>query len=369
MDEARAESFEGHLKRTTEAASSLESKLADTKAALAQAESEVRQLREDDEGMEVHYSGCYLDEEDETEWWPEAILGRRVVKKQLWYRVKWRGHNLVTWEKDDAIENRLAVEQYEHRFREKSEMPPTSSRRFASPCYVPNSRRRRAARGSGDAGGSNDVTNVGSDEGMHDGTAVVVWSCEVEPNIWIPYDEVTSRTIEQAHRARAATVAVLIPRYGTAVIDFQRCTQTMGATRRVQRTVRRSDDEERRVLESMSIDELRRYIAGIIEFTPAHFEALSRLSEADRVPVHASKADLESAVVQLTFAQVMDRICEGFDFPGLTTECYICLEDYDGDSVVGVLQTCGHVFHHKCIAEYLGKYSKLCPVCKQPMCV
>ena len=304
--------------------------------------------------MEIEYTGCYLDEdEEEVEWWVEAILARRVVKNVLWYRVKWRGHNTVTWEKDDDIENRAAVEAFERVFKLRSEMPPSASRRFAPATYIG----RRAA--------SNRGGSVEAPCPLADPSAV--WSCEVEPNIWIPYEDHINRAIEQSFVTGKADCVVQIPRYGVATINFAAMVQVLGASRRVQRAVRRPDVDERHALDNMSVDQLRQYISTIVHFTPVHYEALARLSEIDKVRVHASAADL-SSIVTLTFAQLMDRICEGFEFPGLTDECYICLDDYNGEATLGVMPTCGHVFHHQCIVEYLGKYSKLCPVCKQPMC-
>lgn len=352
MDEARANSFEEHLQRLQTSADNLEAKFRDTKAAIS-----APAATGDDEGMEVEYTGCYLDEdEEETEWWPEAVLGRRVVKNVLWYRIKWRGHNVVTWERDDAIENRKAVEEFEAAFKRRVEMPPTAQRRFVPPTYT--SKRVLAARGESQSENSSASFGARID---------AIWSCEVEPNIWIPYEDTTNRAIEQAYAARQPNVVIQIQGYGVATIDFGRMTQVLGASRRVQRAVRRPDDEERRHIDQMSLPELRRYIATVVEFTPVHYEVLSRLSELDKVPVHASKRDLD-AIVKLTFAQLMERICEGFEFPGLTDECFICLDDYNGEATLGVLPTCGHVFHHKCIMDYLGKYSKLCPVCKQPIC-
>ena len=47
------------------------------------------------------------------------------------------------------------------------------------------------------------------------------------------------------------------------------------------------------------------------------------------------------------------------------TSCSICLNDFCKGEKVSVLP-CGHVFHYQCIVPWLGKQSKVCPVCRIP---
>lgn len=47
------------------------------------------------------------------------------------------------------------------------------------------------------------------------------------------------------------------------------------------------------------------------------------------------------------------------------TSCSICLSDFCKGEKVSVLP-CGHVFHYQCIVPWLGKQSKVCPVCRLP---
>ena len=47
------------------------------------------------------------------------------------------------------------------------------------------------------------------------------------------------------------------------------------------------------------------------------------------------------------------------------TSCSICLTDFCKGEKVSVLP-CAHVFHYQCIVPWLGKQSKVCPVCRLP---
>lgn len=42
--------------------------------------------------------------------------------------------------------------------------------------------------------------------------------------------------------------------------------------------------------------------------------------------------------------------------------CSICIEEYEEDSTVAVLEKCNHMYHEQCISEWLKK-STLCPLC------
>ena len=370
MSESRAVSFEAHLARATEDAAAMAAKLREAGAYFAAAEAAGRaQLEadaaadaEDEAAMDIAYSGCYLDDEegavDGGEWWPEAVLGRRVRKGKLYYKVKWRRRNVVSWELDADVENRAAVDAFEAAFKLKVAMPPTARRRFVPPSYVS---RRLLKKGREPA----TPTPPADAAGMRPGERAV-WSCEVESFIWIPYDDASQRVIEAAYAARKPEVTVMVPQRGAVQLDLQAMVQRSGVNRRIQRVVMRSEEEERRVMDGLTLGRLRLYIAGIVEFQPVHYEALARLHEEDKVKVSASSAEL-STLVPMTFGDMMEQICNGVEFRGFSDECHICLDDYRPDSKLSMLPACGHAFHDTCIRDYLGRYSKLCPVCKAPI--
>eukprot|EP00658_Telonema_sp_P-2_P057700 TRINITY_DN46114_c0_g1_i1.p1 TRINITY_DN46114_c0_g1~~TRINITY_DN46114_c0_g1_i1.p1 ORF type:complete len:118 (+),score=30.72 TRINITY_DN46114_c0_g1_i1:194-547(+) len=114
----------------------------------------------------------------------------------------------------------------------------------------------------------------------------------------------------------------------------------------------------------MGLDELRTYLSTVTDFTPAHYEALSRLHDMDKVHCHLSPQEIAS-LPTLSFGQVLENICNGGNYPGLTDECSICLENYEPDARLNIMPACGHVFHKKCAIDYFSKYSKLCPHCKE----
>jgi hypothetical protein len=82
------------------------------------------------------------------------------------------------------------------------------------------------------------------------------------------------------------------------------------------------------------------------------------------VHTHLSTQEIAS-LPTLSFAQVLENICNGGNYPGLTDECSICLENYDPSDRLNIMPACGHVFHKKCAIDYFSKYSKLCPHCKE----
>ncbi|CAJ1937887.1 unnamed protein product [Sphenostylis stenocarpa] len=51
-------------------------------------------------------------------------------------------------------------------------------------------------------------------------------------------------------------------------------------------------------------------------------------------------------------------------YPGLDTECVICLLDFDNGDKVRILPKCNHGFHVRCIDKWLSSHSS-CPKCRQ----
>jgi hypothetical protein len=354
--EARYESFEAQLAAEEAQARELDEKMQRVEHDAAN-QTAMRTTRDDEaqEGMEVLYSGCYLDEdEEEREWWPEAILARRASKGKLYYKVKWRGHNLVTWELDGDIENRKAVEDYERAFKLRAAMRPTARRRF-EPVFYTSKRLFKPGR-------EPTKPRVPADAQLGPSERAV-WSCEVERFIWIPYDEAQQAILEDAYRRRLASATVTVPPHTFVTVDLTTMTQSGARPRKVQRIVQRDEASERRHVDSLSLDELRHYIGSIIEFTPLHYEVLARLHEADKVKVTATRSELE-ALPTMTFAEMMEQIVNGVEYVGFSDECHICLEDYEPTCRLAMLPRCGHAFHMRCIRDYFGRYSKLCPVCK-----
>ena len=50
------------------------------------------------------------------------------------------------------------------------------------------------------------------------------------------------------------------------------------------------------------------------------------------------------------------------------TCCSVCLEDFeDGDEISVMPCSGGHGFHTNCIAEWLGRYSNMCPLCRHAL--
>jgi hypothetical protein len=46
------------------------------------------------------------------------------------------------------------------------------------------------------------------------------------------------------------------------------------------------------------------------------------------------------------------------------TECNICLETYENDSIVSIMSTCSCVYHNHCIKKWLSEESNKCPICR-----
>lgn len=77
------------------------------------------------------------------------------------------------------------------------------------------------------------------------------------------------------------------------------------------------------------------------------------LAELNDVKVVCSKEELAN----------LSRIRYG-DLPAqTTTNCHICLDDYDAGTEV-ILLECQHYFHEECIKTWLGNESHKCPLCK-----
>ena len=48
------------------------------------------------------------------------------------------------------------------------------------------------------------------------------------------------------------------------------------------------------------------------------------------------------------------------------TTCSICMNEYIKEDWVSILVKCKHIFHTKCIKEWL-KYKKNCPICREEL--
>jgi hypothetical protein len=197
--------------------------------------------------------------------------------------------------------------------------------------------------------------------------ATAVWSCEVEPHIWIPYEGPVAAAVERAYQVGAASAAIKIAGR-TYTITLNRdgsFFQEGGAPRRVQRVVIPPLAQVRQDIERMSLQELRDFISTTqMELPPeALHEALSRLHDLERVPTGVAE-DVLAKLPRTTFGTILEQIANGVEYQGFASECVICLEDYEGDSQLLCLPGCGHLFHVGCITEYLSKFSRHCPYCK-----
>lgn len=426
----RAEStgtFEARLNETIATAAAVEGKL---KAALRAAdaaddeiEAERRRLEEEEQAFEeeweIKFSGCYFDyvreeeskaEESRLDPWQlraEMILQRKIHKGRLYYKVLWRKVNCVSWELEENVDDKQLIFDFEKMY-ERIYNPATSRVRPAR--YI--TRRQLAALSKEDreaqlkridearaaaalSGVPVDPSIAAMETALRASAAVpsssddaaraaaaagaagcqVIWSCEVEPSIWVPYDDAGQRALETAYRDPLRKNAIVVIAGREYIIGFSTMRQNLGNVepagvavgRRVQRVVQLPEEEERRRMMAMSLDELRAHIATIQDFQPVHYEMLTRLHELDQVKSHATAAQLDAALHKTTFERVMNEIMDGFEFPGFTTECFSCLEDFVGDSQLALL-CCGHFFHLKCAVDYFSQYSKLCPVCKSAIC-
>lgn len=292
----------------------------------------------------------------------EAIIGRKVHRGVLYYKVVWRGRNFVTWEKEEDVDNKKMIAEFERFFLARAMMPRTSRLRPAA--YV--SRRLKVA----DPALRERLDVVRSSRGGR-----VTWSCEVEPFIWIPYDDADQNVIETAFRSGASYVKVSVNNTMYCLLfkemlqqrhdpSLQPAVTATGAKRPIRRFVQLPADAEVELMRGMGIDELREYIATIQEILPHHYEALQRFHDADKVQQHVSSDDLERRLFVDTFEEVMNAVIEGREYPCFSSECFVCLEDYVGCDKIAHL-VCGHFFHRDCAFQYFERYSKLCPICKE----
>jgi len=385
-----------------------------------------------DRRAELAHTGCYLDDGSDGDsdgvggaWRVEAILARRVkftrppfgapaatggvagdaalppatrlaagvapddddvaprrVGVAVWYKVKWKGRNLVTWERDESIDDRAAVAAFETWRAARAHAPPTAPSRFRPPVYVSRRLRRGGALTASAAAEQQRLLAAVGGSGAALPPAAAAprasgppgqWSCEIEPRVWLPYDDDANAAIERAWRGGAASATVRVETW-TFTVDFGTMSQRGGANRSVQRVVipagaagtGMTAAQERAMLDAMTLPQLRDYIGRVPTLTPLHYEMLSRLHQEDKVVCHASAAELKT-LVSLTFTDVLVGIAEGGSYPGFSDECHICLEDYAPDAALASLPRCGHFFHDGCIRDYFARFSKFCPICKEAL--
>ena len=48
------------------------------------------------------------------------------------------------------------------------------------------------------------------------------------------------------------------------------------------------------------------------------------------------------------------------------SNCAICLGDFQGIDIIKTFHNCGHIFHKKCLLQWLKK-SNCCPLCKHDL--
>lgn len=302
----------------------------------------------------------------EDDFVPQAILGRKRHHDKLYYKVAWRGRNLVTWELVEAIDNKKMIAEFERWYLSRAMMP--RSGRLRPAVYIS----RRLTKASPQM--RQRLEAVRAAHGGH-----VTWSCEVEPYIWIPYDDEEQAGIEHsfasgrdAHVLHINGVSyqlmlneMMQQRYvGPTAPGVHPQAAAEGAKRQIRRFVQLDPEVEARLMADMSDDDLRQYVASIPEILPIHYEGLQRLHEADKVTHHASVDELNASLFVDTFEEIMNHVLEGRSYPCFSSECFVCLEDYVGSDQVAHL-FCGHFFHKACAFQYFERYSRLCPICKE----
>lgn len=305
------------------------------------------------EWRDVMYGGCCLYTHNDNEVGSrsnglakpqvvEVILEQKHFKGKLFYKVKWADADVVSWEEATELKNCGALKNAINSMFSGIEKRTS---RLRPALYIPS---RNVSGGA-----------LGEQGSTYNG----IWSCEVEPNIWIPYDNSLQLLIEKAFKSSNDSVAIRINNM-EFTINFSTMKQVGGAQRRVRRTEQVPDDVLRKQIERMSLQQLREYIASVAEFTPVHYEALARLHEEDKVLTHLSRNEI-AALPHMTFAQLMEEICNGAEYKAFSTECSICLEDYEGEDQLVCMPNCGHFFHKACAGNYFSRFSKLCPFCKE----
>ena len=270
----------------------------------------------------------------------QCILATKSFNGETYHQVKWRGVSLVTWESEEDLKRTERLRPALSCDRKKGRLRPC--------LYIPQ--RRIKNRPPPQRAGGTQYPSL--------------WACEVERNIWIPYEPAAQEALNASYRLRAATCAITVGG-ATYTVDFATMRQkSESRSRAVQRIEQIPIEVIREELATMSLDDLRTYLSTVTDFTPAHYEALSRLHDLDKVHSHLTHQEI-GALPVLSFGQVLENICSGGSYPGLTEECCICLENYEPDDRLNVMPACGHIFHRRCAVDYFSKYSKLCPYCKE----
>jgi len=276
----------------------------------------------------------------------------------------------------------LAIERFEQLRHERANQPP-SLRRTRPAVYIPASRLRRLQRRNQTAH-SNALPQVMLPRG-----ATVVWSCEVEPHIWMPYDAEVTSMLERAFSSGrdrcsicvAGTNFVVVFRHSNGSMVQVRAAPASATShpasakapqldltngsRPVQRVIIPPVEEMSRFIQRMDLQQLRDFIASAQNgLSPeAFYEALGRLHELDREPVVVA-ATVVSSFPRVAFGAVLQQVASGVDYRGFGNSCAICLEEYTPETQLVCLPGCSHLFHETCITEYLRRFSRNCPVCK-----
>ncbi|XP_047319241.1 RING-H2 finger protein ATL52-like [Impatiens glandulifera] len=92
-----------------------------------------------------------------------------------------------------------------------------------------------------------------------------------------------------------------------------------------------------------------------------HSRQLLEISRIDLEQPESQNNGLESVVVA---AIPTVKFSDG-DFN--STQCSICLGEYQEKEILRIMPICGHNFHLSCIDIWLRKHST-CPVCRLPIC-
>ena len=83
------------------------------------------------------------------------------------------------------------------------------------------------------------------------------------------------------------------------------------------------------------------------------------------VQYHFSSKMINKRVNEKVKRRIMTIPSSYYDVSIKETLCSICLAEFCKGEKVSMLP-CGHVFHYQCIVPWLGKQSKVCPVCRLP---
>jgi len=120
------------------------------------------------------------------------------------------------------------------------------------------------------------------------------------------------------------------------------------------------------------------YVFVVSTFLMFVFFLIRRLrmrEQNEHVATHRNKAvvlsreerfrDIEQGLIN-KHVYAHDRLCSQTDksLPQELRECTICLEQFQVDEIVSWSAVCSHVFHHRCIKEWLYRHTN-CPICRQ----